>query len=226
MLDTLKTWWKSTFNEIAVFTQLRTFKKDSLSLREFMNNATRLVDECNYPDDARDRLLRDITVSEVCRSQMQLNSEDAIKICQSEDSTEKQVVALWPYLQTTMSAHIQDSADLHKVTPRVGRLSTRNSPQPTHKQWECAYCRQNTRHSRTECPVWGAEYYNCKSMGHYGGVCQAKLRNWPQQSPETIPIKSTHEAQEQEYEDCMPEYTPTYLKFMAETHQISAVPSL
>ena len=63
VMDTIKTWWKLKSNKITTFTQPRILKQDSLSLLEFIKNAIRLVNHCNYPGNAWNRLLRDIIVS-------------------------------------------------------------------------------------------------------------------------------------------------------------------
>ena len=122
-----------------------------------------------------------------------------------------------------MSAGIQDSTELHKVTPRVDRLSPRNSTQTTNKQGDSTYCGQNTRYSRSECPVQDAKCYKCKRMGHYGRVCHTKPQNRPHQSPKTVPVKAINESWEQEFEDCKLEYICTYLTARAEIYQMSAV---
>ena len=57
VMDILETWCKPNSNEIAVFMQLRAIKQDCLILSELIANATRLVDYCNHPDNARNRLL-------------------------------------------------------------------------------------------------------------------------------------------------------------------------
>ena len=94
VLDTLETWCKPKCNKIAAFMQLRTLKQDSLSLSEFINNTTKLVGDCNYPDNARGRLLRDIVVSAVALPEAYrkftaatsyLTLKDTIKIYKSED---------------------------------------------------------------------------------------------------------------------------------------------
>ena len=90
-------------------TKLRTLKQDSLSLSEFINNASRLVDSLNYPDDARDRLLRDIILLGVILLEVygkciatgcNLTLKDTIENVQSEDSARRYAAALWPDLQT------------------------------------------------------------------------------------------------------------------------------
>ena len=50
-LEELQDWNKPKSNEIAVFTSLRTLNQRTLSLSDFITEATRLVDECGYTTD-------------------------------------------------------------------------------------------------------------------------------------------------------------------------------
>ena len=55
---------KPKSNEIAAFTTLHSLKQEDMSLSEFLQEARRLVELCNYPND-QDRLIRDMIVSGV-----------------------------------------------------------------------------------------------------------------------------------------------------------------
>ena len=118
ILEEFQDWTSPKSNEIVAFTSLRTLNQGTLSLSEFITEATRLVDECGYTTD-HDRLLRDTIVSGVqskqayqrCISKRKgLMLKDCIKICQSEDSKRKQVEALQPELKK-----IEIEADMHRL---------------------------------------------------------------------------------------------------------------
>ena len=53
---------KPKSNEIAAFTKLRSLKQGDMPLSEFIQEARRLAELCNYPND-KDRLMRDTIVS-------------------------------------------------------------------------------------------------------------------------------------------------------------------
>ena len=53
---------KPKSNEIAAFTKLRSLKQGDMPLSEFIQEAKRLAELCNYPND-QDRLIRDTIVS-------------------------------------------------------------------------------------------------------------------------------------------------------------------
>ena len=65
---------------------------------------------------------------------------------------------------------------------------------------------------------------NARRWDAVAGHVVTNLRKGPGQSPKTIPVKAIHKALEQEFEDCLSEYTSTYLTSMVETHQIPVVP--
>ena len=62
ILETLEKKTKPKSNEIAAFTKLRSLKQGDMPLSEFIREARRLAELCNYPND-QDRLIRDTIVS-------------------------------------------------------------------------------------------------------------------------------------------------------------------
>ena len=101
-------------------------------------------------------------------------------------------------LQTTVSAGIQDSTELHKVTPRVGRLSPRNCPNlHTNKETEHIMDRvpSTTGVSVLSEMLSSTNARGQNTMVRYFTPSHKSL----QQSPKTIPVQTLHKAQEQEY---------------------------
>ena len=64
ILQALEEKTKPKSNEIAAFTKLRSLKQGDMPLSEFIHEARRLEELCNYPND-QDRQKRDIIVSRI-----------------------------------------------------------------------------------------------------------------------------------------------------------------
>ena len=64
ILQALEEKTKPKSNEIAAFTKLCSLKQGDMPLSEFIREARRLVELCNYPND-QDRLIRDTIVSRI-----------------------------------------------------------------------------------------------------------------------------------------------------------------
>ena len=61
ILEALEEKTKPKSNEIAAFTKPRSLKQGDMPLSEFIQEARRLAELCNYPND-QDRLIRDTSV--------------------------------------------------------------------------------------------------------------------------------------------------------------------
>ena len=98
MLTALENKTKPKSSEIAAFTKLRSLKQGDMPLSEFIREAQRVAELCNYPND-QNRLKRDMIVSEVhslsayqkCIDAKNLSLQDCINICQAEDAIRMQV---------------------------------------------------------------------------------------------------------------------------------------
>ena len=74
-----------------------------MRLSEFIREARRLAELCNYPSD-KDRLIRDTIVSGIqslrayqkCTDAIDLSLQDCINICQAEDAVRMQVLECRP----------------------------------------------------------------------------------------------------------------------------------
>ena len=67
-------WTKPKSNALAAAAKFRRLEQGDLSLSEYIDKATVLCDQCEYPSEARERLLRDAIV-------MGLRSKDAYYKC-------------------------------------------------------------------------------------------------------------------------------------------------
>ena len=146
ILQALEQKIKPKSNEIAAFTKLRSLKQEDMPLSEFIHEARRPVELCNYPDD-KDRLIRDTIVSGIqslrayqkCIDAKDLSLQDCISICQAEDAVRMQVLECRPEsvksMQSTQTAvpfhRLQNSSDslqtltgtkikLHRIAITVG----------------------------------------------------------------------------------------------------------
>ena len=88
---------KTKSNEIAAFTKLCSLKQGDMPLSEFIREARRLAELCNYRND-QDMLIRDTIVSGIhsltayqkCIDTKDLSLQDCINICQVEDAIRMQ----------------------------------------------------------------------------------------------------------------------------------------
>ena len=98
-------------NEIAAFTKLCSLRQGDMPLSEFIWEARRLAELCNYPNDM-DRLIRDMIVSGIrslrayqkCLDTKDLSLQDCITICQAEDAIHMQVQDCRPESISTMQS--------------------------------------------------------------------------------------------------------------------------
>ena len=92
ILQALEEKTKPKSNEIAAFTKLHSLKQGDMPLSEFICEARRLAELCNYPNN-QDRLIRDMIVPGIqslrayqkCIDSKDLSLQDCINICQVED---------------------------------------------------------------------------------------------------------------------------------------------
>ena len=92
-----------------------------MPLSEFIREARRLAELCNYPSD-KDRLIRDTTVSRIqslrayqkCIDAKDLSLQDCINICQAEDAVRMQVLECRPESVKSMQ-RAQTAAPVHRL---------------------------------------------------------------------------------------------------------------
>ena len=95
ILTALEKKTKPKSNEIAAFTKLHGLNQGDMPLSEFIREARRLAELCNYPNN-QDRLIRDMIVSGIYslrayQNAKDLSLQDCIHICQVEDAIRMQV---------------------------------------------------------------------------------------------------------------------------------------
>ena len=103
ILQALEEKTKPKSNEIAAFTKLCSLKQGNVLLSEFICEARRQAELCNYPND-QNRLIRDTIVSRIqslrayqkCIDSKDLSLQNCINICQAEDAIRMQVLECRP----------------------------------------------------------------------------------------------------------------------------------
>ena len=165
---------KPKSNEIAAFTNLRSLKQGDMPLSEFIWEARRLAELCNYPND-QDRLIRDKIVSGVyslkayqkCIDTKDLSPQDCINICQVEDTIRMQVQTCRPESVNSIQS-TQTIIPVHRLQHGSKQSSNFNRHKNKTAQ-NCYYC---------GAPNWTREHSK---------VCKAKnsVAQDYNQSPET-----------------------------------------
>ena len=98
-------WTKPKSNALAATSNFRRLEQGDLSLAEYIDKATILCDQCEYPPESRDRLLRHAIVIELRSKEAYykciqkgsaLAMEEAIEIDQNQDATAHQVGYMRP----------------------------------------------------------------------------------------------------------------------------------
>ena len=120
-LTALKKKTKPKSNESAAFTKLPSLKQGDMPLSEFIREARRQAELCNYPND-QDRLIRDTIVSGVyslrayqkCIDAKDLSLQDCINICQLEDAIRMQVLECRPQSVNSIQ-NVQTIIPVHRL---------------------------------------------------------------------------------------------------------------
>ena len=131
--------------EIAAFTKLRSLKQDDMPLSEFIREARRLTELCNYPND-QDRLIRDMIVLGVyslrayqkCINVKELGQQDGINICQAEDAIRMQVQECRPESVNSIQS-AQTMIPVHRLQHSSRQSSNFNRHRNKSAQ-NCYYC--------------------------------------------------------------------------------------
>ena len=177
---TLEKKTKPKSNAIAAFTKLRSLKQGDVPLSEFIREARRLAELCNYPND-QDRLIRDMVVLGVyslrayqkCINAKDLSLQDCISICQVEDAIRMQVQECRPE-----SVNSIQSAQTMILVYRLQHGSKQSSNFNRHKNkstQNCYYCRapnwtrEHSKVGKAKNSICG----KCGKKGHLDSLCRS-----------------------------------------------------
>ena len=177
ILTALEEKTKPKSNEIAAFTKLCSLKQGDMPLSEFIQEARRLAELCNYPND-QDRLIRDTIVSGVyslrtyqkCINAKDLSLQDCINICQAEDAIRTQVQECRPESVNSIQS-VQTMIPVHRLQCSSKQSSNFNRHKNKTAQ-NCYYCGAPnwTREQPKVCKAKNSIYANVAIRGtliHY-----------------------------------------------------------
>ena len=180
ILQALEEKTKPKSNEIAAFTKLCSLKQGDMHLSEFIQEARRLAELCNYLND-QDRLIRDTVVSEIqslrayqkCIDSKDLSLQDCINICQVEDAIRMQVLECRPdSVKSIQSA--QTAVPVHKLQneSRQPPNSNRHRNRTTHSCYYCGAQNWTKEHSKV-CKAKNYICGRCGKKGHLDSICRS-----------------------------------------------------
>ena len=151
-----------------------------MPLSEFIHEARRLAELCNYPND-QDSLIRDTIVSGIqslrayqkCIDSKDLSLQDCINICQVEDAIRMQVLECRPE-SVKLIQSAQTAVPVHKL--QNGSRQSSNSNRHRNKTMNsCYYCgAQNW--TREHSKVRKAKNHTCgrcRKKGHLDSLCRS-----------------------------------------------------
>ena len=167
-------WRKPKSNAAA--SNFRRLDESDLCLAEYIDKATILCDQCEYPPKAHDRLLRNAIVIGLRSKEAyykwiekgsELTLEEAIEIAQNQDATAHQVGYMRPEFKgepLQMEVHKlqgnrQSRASRNRQQPQ--RPASNDQKQGRSKKETCFYCGAKPSHPKSECPAKRAKCLKC-----------------------------------------------------------------
>ena len=234
-------WTKPKSNALAAAANFRRLEQGDLSLAEYIDKATILCGQCEYPPEARDRLLRDAIVIGLRSKEAYykciekgsaLTLEEAIEIAQNQDATAHQVGYMRPEFKgdpLQMEVHkLQGNRQLgtkwnRRQQPQIpgsndqpNRIGSNDQKQVKSKRESCFNCGAKPSHPKSECSAKKAKCFKCGKEGHYGSVCRSKRKDV------RVNELQVQSATALECVDYVPdEYEPVY--FNAPIHRLKTV---
>ena len=220
-------WTKSKSNALAAAANFRRLEHGDLSLAEYIDKATILCDQCEYPPEARDRLLRDAIVIglrskkayyKCIEKGSELTLEEAIEIAQNQDATTHQVGYMRPEFKgdpLQIESHKLQGNRQSGAKWKIQQPHRQGSNDQSYrtgfkneKRASCFHCGAKPSHPKSECPA--------KKDGHYGSVCRSKSKD------ARVNELQVQSATAPKCVDCiLDEYEPVY--FNAPIHHLKTV---
>ena len=178
ILQALEEKTKPKSNEIATFTKLHSLKHGDMPLSEFIHEARRLAELCNYSNN-QDRLIRDMIESRIqslrayqkCIDSKDLSLQDCINICQAEDAIRMQVLECRPE-SVKLIQSAQTAVPVHKLQngSRQSSNSNRHRNKTTHSCYYCGAQNWTGEHSKV-CKAKNHTCGRCGKKGHLDPLC-------------------------------------------------------
>ncbi|PFX23285.1 28S ribosomal protein S18b, mitochondrial [Stylophora pistillata] len=188
-------WTKPKSKALAAASNFRRLEQGDLSLADYIDKATILCDQCEYPPEARS----------------ELTLEEAIEIAQNQDATTHQVGYMQPEFKGEplqmevykLQGNRQSRANQNRQQQQ--RPASSDRKQGRSKRETCFYCGAKPSHPKSECPAKKAKCFKCGKEGHHGYVCKSKSKD---ARVNELQVQSTTAS---ECTDCvLNEYEPVY----------------
>ena len=180
ILEALEEKTKSKSNEIAAFTKLCSLEQRDMPLSEFIQEARRLAELCNYPNN-QDRLIRDTIVSRIeslranqkCIDTKDLSLQDCINICQAEDAIRMQVLECRPESVKSMQS-AQTAVPVHKLqhSSKQSPIFNKHKNKTTCNCYHCGAPNWTREHSKV-CKAKNSMCGSCGKKGHLDSLCRS-----------------------------------------------------
>ena len=163
-----------------------------MSLSEFIQEARRLAELCNYPND-KDRLIRDTIVSGIqslrayqkCLDTKDLSLQDCISICQAEDTIRMQVQDCRPEsIKMIQSAQTMIPVKRLQQNPRQSVNPNRNRNKSTKNCYYCGAPNWTREHIKI-CMAKNSICGNCNKKGHLDSMCRSRPVHMLEAQPQT-----------------------------------------
>ena len=174
-------------NKLLSIIELWTHSKQSdKPLNEWLTSIYNLVEVCDYPEDSKDRIIRDALIigcsSDKAKDKIVQQAEavtlnQVIEILQTEDAMIETLQGLRNPEPVQQIHYV--SYEKKKKSRKFNDASSTSSKQNSSSTKLCYHCRKPySRKHESQCKVKNARCKQCQMIGHFKRCCK-KLGNFP-----------------------------------------------
>ena len=186
ILTALEKKTKPKSNEITAFSKLCSLKQGDMPLSEFIQEARRQAELCNYPDD-KDRLIRDTIVSGIrsLRAYQKCLDTSLPSTCQAKDAICMQVQDCWiESISMIQSAQTMIPVNRLQQNPRQSVNSNRSRNKSSKNCYYCGAPNWTREHSKV-CKAKSFICGNYNKNGHLDSMCRSRPMHMLDTQPTT-----------------------------------------
>ena len=167
-------------NALIAVIELRRLTQGNMSLEDFHAQCVKLIDESEFPNDARDRLLRDTLIhgissdssrTKIVKKGKDISLNDVLDICRTQVAVDQQMSCITPSKQIS---YLKYGNNKKAKPPPKAKPMTGHGTVPQGSK--CFRCGRGTHQKDQKCPASDATCRHCGRKGHYEVICQQKLR--------------------------------------------------
>ena len=167
-------------NALIAVIELRRLTQGNMSLEDFHAQCVKLIDESEFPNDARDRLLRDTLIhgissdssrTKIVKKGKDISLNDVLDICRTQVAVDQQMSCITPSKQIS---YLKYGNNKKAKPPPKAKPMTGHGTLPQGSK--CFRCGKGTHQKDQKCPASDATCRHCGRKGHYEVICQQKLR--------------------------------------------------